>query len=84
MSNLYVGRKCIGASWKPLKIEPGGKKQHIRRVRINRTQQPTAVKTFLYVKVFTGIYMEAYHLSFPWRAGRAPTEGPFRRFLCGS
>lgn len=24
MSNLYVGKNCIAASWKPLKIEPGG------------------------------------------------------------
>lgn len=47
MSNLYVGKKCIGASWKPLKIEPGREKKHILSVRVNQTQQKLPFKNLL-------------------------------------
>lgn len=43
-SNLYVGRKCIGASKKPLKIEPGRGEQYMCRVTIITTQQTTSKK----------------------------------------
>lgn len=75
MSNLYVGRKCIAASWNPLKMEPGGQRKA-------RSESPSLQHSnlLLHIKSFLrdlASYLWAYLRLIPLTAGRAPTEGPY-------